>query len=82
VGLYLSPWDRNAPYWGTAQYSKYYAAQLSELLSNYGRIVEVWWDGAGSNETPYDWGMWAYTVRNLQPPLRQGISKAPLTLAL
>lgn len=67
VGLYLSPWDRNAPYWGTAQYSKYYAAQLTELLSNYGRIDEVWWDGAGSNETPYDWGMWAYTVRNLQP---------------
>ena len=67
AGLYLSPWDRNAPFWGTAQYSKYYAAQLTELLSNYGRIDEVWWDGAGSNETPYDWGMWAYIVRNLQP---------------
>ncbi len=66
-GIYLSPWDRHAPYWGTADYSKFYNDQLTELLTNYGRIDEVWWDGAGSNETPYDWGMWAYTVRNLQP---------------
>ena len=67
AGVYLSPWDRNAPYWGTAEYSKYYNLQLTELLTNYGRIDEVWWDGAGSKETPYDWGMWAHTVRNLQP---------------
>ncbi len=67
AGVYLSPWDRNAPFWGTSEYSKYYNAQLTELLTNYGRIDEVWWDGAGSNETPYDWGMWAHTVRNLQP---------------
>lgn len=66
-GIYLSPWDRNAPYWGTAEYSKYYNDQLTELLTQYGKIDEVWWDGAGSRETPYDWGMWAYTVRNLQP---------------
>jgi len=67
AGLYLSPWDRNAPFWGTDAYSAYYNAQLTELLTNYGRIDEVWWDGAGSKETPYDWGMWAHTVRNLQP---------------
>ncbi len=67
AGVYLSPWDRNAPYWGTNEYSKYYNLQLTELLTNYGRIDEVWWDGAGSKETPYDWGMWAHTVRNLQP---------------
>ncbi len=67
AGVYLSPWDRNAPYWGTVEYSKYYNQQLTELLTNYGRIDEVWWDGAGSKETPYDWGMWAHTVRNLQP---------------
>ncbi len=66
-GIYLSPWDRNSPYWGTSEYSKSYNNQLTELLSNYGRIDEVWWDGAGSKETPYDWGMWAHTVRNLQP---------------
>lgn len=67
VGFYLSPWDRNAPYWGTAEYSKYYNLQLIELLSNYGRIDEIWWDGAGSRDTPYDWGLWAYSIRNLQP---------------
>lgn len=67
VGIYLSPWDRNAPFWGTNEYSKYYNAQLTELMSNYGKIDEVWWDGAGSKETPYDWGLWAHTVRNLQP---------------
>ncbi len=66
-GLYLSPWDRHSPYWGSAEYSKQYNAQLTELMSDYGRIDEVWWDGAGSNETPYDWGLWAYTIRNLQP---------------
>ncbi len=67
AGVYLSPWDRNAPFWGTNEYSKYYNLQLTELLTNYGPIEEVWWDGAGSNETPYDWGLWAHTVRNLQP---------------
>lgn len=67
AGIYISPWDRNAPFWGTAEYSPFFAKQLAELLTNYGRIDEVWWDGAGSNDTPYDWGMWAYTVKSLQP---------------
>ncbi len=66
-GLYLSPWDRNSPYWGSNEYSKHYNDQLVELLTNYGKIDEVWWDGAGSQDTPYDWGMWANTVRTLQP---------------
>lgn len=66
-GLYLSPWDRNAKTWGTDAYNTYYAHQLTELLTNYGKIYECWWDGAGSTETTYDWGLWAYTVRNLQP---------------
>ena len=67
VGVYLSPWDRHSELWGTAEYSKWYNNQLTEVLTNYGKIDEVWWDGAGSNETPYDWGMWAHTIRNLQP---------------
>ncbi len=66
-GLYLSPWDRHSPYWGSAEYSKHYNDQLVELLTNYGKIDEVWWDGAGSQDTPYDWDMWANTVRTLQP---------------
>ena len=67
AGIYISPWDRNAPFWGTEKYSPFFAKQLAELLTNYGTIHEVWWDGAGSKDTPYDWGLWAYTVRNLQP---------------
>lgn len=67
VGLYVSPWDRSAPSWGTSEYSKYYARQLTELMTGYGEIDEVWWDGAGSSETAYDWGLWAYIVREHQP---------------
>ncbi len=67
IGIYLSPWDRNAPFWGTDAYSHYYAKQLDELLSNYGRIDEIWWDGAGSAETRYDWELWAKLIREKQP---------------
>lgn len=67
VGVYISPWDRNSELWGTAEYSKFYNNQLTELMTEYGKIDEVWWDGAGSTETPYDWGLWAYTVRTYQP---------------
>ncbi len=66
-GIYLSPWDRHSEYWGTGEYSKFYNDQLTEIVTEYGRIDEIWWDGAGSQETPYDWGMWAHTVRNNQP---------------
>ena len=67
VGIYISPWDRNSEYWGSGEYSKYFNKQLTEVLTEYGKINEVWWDGAGSTETPYDWGLWAHTVRNCQP---------------
>ncbi len=66
-GIYISPWDRFSPYWGSDEYNTYYNNQLTELLTNYGKINEVWWDGAGSTEAKYDWGMWANTVRTLQP---------------
>ncbi len=67
AGVYISPWDRHSPLWGSAEYSVFYRNQLEELLSNYGRIDEIWWDGAGSGETPYDWQSWAETIRRLQP---------------
>ena len=67
VGIYVSPWDRNSPYWGTPDYSIYYAKQLEEIVTQYGKIDEIWWDGAGSLEAKYDWGLWAYIVRNNQP---------------
>lgn len=67
AGVYLSPWDRNAPSWGTSDYSEYYAKQLTELVTEYGELHEIWWDGAGSAETPYDWGLWASIIRKHQP---------------
>ena len=67
VGIYISPWDRSVKEWGTAEYSNFFANQLTELLTDYGRIDEVWWDGAGSNETEYDWALWTGLVRALQP---------------
>ncbi len=66
-GFYCSPWDRHSPYWGTSEYNRFYNDQLTELMTQYGRIDEVWWDGAGSHEANYDCGLWAHTIRNYQP---------------
>lgn len=73
AGLYLSPWDRNASVYGDSPaYNAFYQAQLTELLTQYGRIDEVWFDGAngeGPNgkKQEYDWpATWAL-VRSLQP---------------
>jgi len=67
AGIYLSPWDRHEKTWGKEEYNDFYVNQLTELMTNYGKIYECWWDGAGSTEADYDWARWAYTVRNLQP---------------
>jgi len=67
AGIYLSPWDRHEPTWGKDEYNDFYVGQLTELLTNYGKIWECWWDGAGSTEAVYDWERWAKTVRTLQP---------------
>jgi alpha-L-fucosidase len=46
-GVYLSPWDRNAKSYGDSpEYNKFFIAQLTELLTNYGEVHEVWFDGA------------------------------------
>ncbi len=72
-GLYLSPWDRNNPAYGDSpRYNDLYIAQLTELLTHYGDIAEVWFDGA-NGEGPngkkqvYDWPRVFSTVRRLQP---------------
>ena len=67
AGLYISPWDRNSPYWGTDDYNDYYANQLVELLTNYGKLHEIWWDAAGSGEAKYDWKRWADLIHQYQP---------------
>ena len=46
LGIYLSPWDRNHPDYGRPEYVTYFRNQLKELLTNYGEIFEVWFDGA------------------------------------
>ena len=69
-GFYLSPWDQNNPSYGTPQYNTFYKNQLKELLSNYGDIAEVWFDGAkGENakNMTYDFNGYWQLVRELQP---------------
>ena len=67
AGVYISPWDRNSPLWGKDDYSDFYAMQLTELMTEYGELHEVWWDGAGSTETRYDWELWESIIRKYQP---------------
>ncbi len=72
-GVYLSPWDRNQPLYGTGKpYDDYFVDQLTELLTGYGDIFSVWFDGAcgeGPNGKKqfYDWDRYYRTVRSLQP---------------
>lgn len=72
-GIYLSPWDRNSVYYGRGkEYDDYFVNQLTELLTNYGEIFSVWFDGAcgeGSNgkKQYYDWTRYYEVIRKLQP---------------
>ncbi len=80
--VYLSPWDRNHPDYGKPEYITYFRNQLRELLTQYGDIFEVWFDGAnggdgwygGANEvrridgrTYYEWAETFKMIRELQP---------------
>lgn len=71
-GFYLSPWDRNNPLYGTPEYNDYYKAQLTELLTNYGEVFHVWFDGAcgeGPNgkKQEYDFEGYFELIRKYQP---------------
>jgi len=80
-GVYLSPWDRNHPDYGTPAYVDYYRSQLKELFNSYGPVFEMWFDGAnggtgfygGKTETRridgstyYDWPGTISMVRDMQ----------------
>ncbi|HTR29769.1 MAG TPA: alpha-L-fucosidase [Puia sp.] len=73
LGLYLSPWDRNSPSYGdSAKYNTLFLDWLTELLSQYGQVDEVWFDGA-NGEGPngkkqvYAFEAWYHLIRRLQP---------------
>jgi alpha-L-fucosidase len=72
-GFYLSPWDRNAKSYGDSPaYNDLFIEQLTELLTGYGKVDEVWFDGAcgeGPNgkRQVYDWKRILATVERLQP---------------
>lgn len=72
-GVYLSPWDRNHPAYGYGDaYNDYFVNQLTELLTNYGEVFTVWFDGAcgeGSNgkKQVYAWDRYYEVIRSLQP---------------
>ncbi|CAH9090840.1 unnamed protein product [Cuscuta epithymum] len=70
VGLYLSPWDRHDHRYGrTKEYNEFYLAQLQELLTNYGSVREIWFDGAKGPNAPnmtYLFNDWFEMVNELQ----------------
>ncbi|SKA05166.1 alpha-L-fucosidase [Pilibacter termitis] len=78
-GFYLSPWDMHEQSYGTPEYNQYFRNQLTELLTNYGEVFSVWFDGAcgeGPNgkRQKYDWSSYYDLIRELQPNAAISIS--------
>lgn len=72
MGVYISPWDRNHPQYGTAAYNDIYIQTMKELLTGYGNFTELWWDGA-NGEGPngkkqvYDFTRFKDSAMSYQP---------------
>ena len=71
-GIYISPWDRNDPHYGTDEYNDVFVKTLEHALGNYGRVFEQWFDracGEGPNgkRQVYDWVLFNGTVKKMQP---------------
>jgi len=72
-GIYVSPWDRHERSYGDSpRYNAFFRTQLRELLTRYGEIAEVWFDGAcgegpDGRRQEYDWPSYYAVVRELQP---------------
>ena len=82
-GFYLSPWDRHSELYGTDKYNDYYKAQLTELLTNYGEIFHVWFDGAcgeGPNgkKQVYDFDGYFDLIKKYQPNATVFNDKGPI----
>ncbi len=71
-GIYISPWDRNHPAYGTPAYNDVYVKTMREAVRKYGPIFEMWWDGA-NGEGPngkkqvYDFPRFEKEIRKLAP---------------
>ncbi len=74
MGVYISPWDRNHPDYGTPKYNEIYINTMKELLTGYGKFFELWWDGA-NGEGPngkkqvYDFTRFKDSALKYQPQL-------------
>lgn len=71
-GVYISPWDRNDPHYGTDEYNDVFVQTLEHALGSYGHVFEQWFDGAcgeGPNgkRQVYDWPLFNSTVYKMQP---------------
>jgi alpha-L-fucosidase len=72
LGIYLSPWDRNHPKYGTSEYNEVFVNMMKEVVARYGPLFEFWWDGA-NGEGPngkkmvYDFPKFERTIRSIAP---------------